>query len=305
MKILKKLSLIHGVLVSIVCFSLTSSNALAVGAAYFPQDTKVNLTIGGNSTNFTITNGSDADSVVVSTSSIAITISSGQSFKITSSERKKLTNDGGFSVACSSTESSITATVTTVKTFTITPSPDACNSSSGGGGGRSGGGGSGGGGGGGSGISTPTPTAIVTPTSNITSTPTLAPVAVSVVVKLYRKAGDPKVYKQNSDGSLEWIKTLEEFNAAGYKWSNIKQVTAKEFSKLQSTKTSPIKTLVKIKGGLAYLNVRNSGSLKGKLVGKAVPGEKYTFTQLSNGWYKIQKDSKDWGWVSGKYVTEI
>ena len=77
MEKVKNKLLIFAVLV-LLLFSflvLTSSDALAVGAAYFNADTTVPLTVGGVTVNFTIAAESHVNSVVFNTSSIDINIS--------------------------------------------------------------------------------------------------------------------------------------------------------------------------------------------------------------------------------------
>ena len=297
-----------------------ANNANAVGNAYFNANTTVPLTINSETVNFTIAAESNVNTVTFGTSSITLNISSGQIFTLSTTNRNKLVNDGGFDYNCTSSESSIVITVTSTKTVVITPSASTCQTA-----GSSSGSSGGGGGGGGGGItqSTPTPTPSVTPTatatpiSSVTPTPTInptvstsptpvwTPVTPVVKVKLYKKIGDTKVYKQNPDGTLEWIKTLEEFNAAGYKWSEVKQVSAKDFAKLMTAPPVAVVVKIKLKSGVTWLNVRNSGSLKGKIIGKVLPGQVYTSTQLVGGWYEIQKDGKDWGWVFATYVVKI
>ena len=137
-------------------FLIGINQAQAVGDAYFPQATTVALDVG----NLTILGGSDADTVTTSNTQVTVTISTGQSFTLESSDRKLLLNDGTYSYDCLSDKSSITITTTTTKTVIITPSATACGSS-----GASGGGGGGGGG---------------TVTSTSTPTPTLSPVTTPV-----------------------------------------------------------------------------------------------------------------------------
>ena len=140
--------------VSLLTFLSFSSNyALAVGDAYFPQDTIINLTIDNSSTNFTVLGESEANQVTVDTSSITVNISPGQTFKFRSYGGNKLTNDANVVYSCSGGESQLNLTVSTIKDVVI--SPDASNCSPGGGGG--------GGGGGGTGGTTSTSTATPTP----------------------------------------------------------------------------------------------------------------------------------------------
>ena len=76
---------------------------------------------------------------------------------------------------------------------------------------------------------------------------------------------------------------------------------------LSSPSSSPVATSGKVKvvSSVAWLNVRDSGSTNGKVVAKVLPGQEFTFVDYKNGWYKIQKDGKDFGWVYGIYVTKL
>lgn len=82
---------------------------------------------------------------------------------------------------------------------------------------------------------TPTPTPSVTPTPSPgpTASPTPTSTPVAGVVKLYRKANDPKVYVQRDDGLLYWVRTLNDFNAAGYSWVDVILISGSEFSQLR------------------------------------------------------------------------
>lgn len=52
---------------------------------------------------------------------------------------------------------------------------------------------------------------------------------------------------------------------------------------------------------LGYLNVRQSP--RGQFMTRVTPGEKYQYTEESEGWYKIILNAGSAGWVSGDYVT--
>ncbi len=147
---------------------------------------------------------------------------------------------------------------------------------------------------------TPTPTvpAEATPTPTVvaeaTPTPTPTPTVAAGTVKLFRKANDPKVYVQRSDGTLSWVKTLAEFNAAGYKWTDVKVISGSEFGKMR------VGGSLRVAKGIAYLRVRSSPSTAGKVVGKVLPNQELKFTEIKNGWYHI-----DSGWISGAYAKEF
>ena len=222
---------------------------------------------------------------------------------------------------------------------------------------------SGGGGGGGSTVTptptpapTPTPEASVSPTPTPSATPTPTPVAGSV--KLYRKVSDPKVYVQGADGLLTWVKTLEEFNAAGYKWSDVQVISGPEFAQLKIAPSSMpamlfkkasdpkvyvqsedgtltwVKTLeefnsagyswadvkiisgeefgkmrvggqIKVVQSIAFLRVRGGPSTSNAILGTVKPGQVLQFYEWKSGWYKIKRDDGTFGWVSGGYAEEI
>jgi hypothetical protein len=74
-------------------------------------------------------------------------------------------------------------------------------------------------------------------------------VPAGTTANLYRKAGDPKVYVQGSDGTLTWVKTIEEFNTAGYKWADVKMISGAEFAQMKAGENSPVATALFRKAG--------------------------------------------------------
>src|SRR3989344_3512913 len=166
-----KFTLSLSLAILIAAFLLAGINqAQAVGDAYFPQDTTVALDVG----NMTIEGGSDADSVVATNNNITLTISADQTFVLLSSGKKRLSNNGGYSFECSSTQSRIQITSSTTKTVVISPTSEtcesagtvSCSSSSGGGGSTIT-------------VSTPTPTPMSTPASTV-ATPTPTPSSIMI-----------------------------------------------------------------------------------------------------------------------------
>lgn len=151
---------------------------------------------------------------------------------------------------------------------------------------------------------TPTPTPEPSPTPSVSPEPSPTPITpnVPLIAKLFRKVNDPKVYIQENDGTLKWVRTLEEFTAAGYKWQDVRVVSGKEFANLQ--KTSKIIKL-QVKKDASILRVRSLPSLQGKILGRVFAGGIWEFTEVQNGWYKITKNGKDFGWVFGAYVLEL
>lgn len=145
-------------------FLVGVNQAKAVGDAYFPQDTTVALDVG----NMTIVGESDADSVVTTSTTITVTISSGQKFTLESPDRKLLNNDVGYSHSCFSNKSQLIIDSSLATTVVITPSSTTCGGSSGGGGG-----------GGGTVSSTPIPTPVSTSLPQATPTPVATPVSAT------------------------------------------------------------------------------------------------------------------------------
>lgn len=276
---------------------LLSADALAVGDAYFPQDTTLQITVGSTLTSYTINAGSDADSLVVNPSSFVITISAGERFIVGSSARHLFVNDGGYSTNCASgTSSALDITGgSTQKVITVTPDGTTCTVVSGGGGGTGGGGSAVGG--------VPTQTTAIASTSPL-PTPVPVPSLVSRLspvpsaqeaVKLFRKAGDPKVYIQGADGLLRWVRTLKDFNAAGYSWADVQVVADKDFVKLR------IAGNLKVVGGIGWLNVRDGASLRSKIIGRALPNQELDKLGSRGGWLHIVFNGGK-GWVFAKYV---
>lgn len=213
------------------------NSASAVGDAYFPQDTTLVI----NSNNYTITGGSDADSVVTSATNTVITTSAGRSLTITSANRYRLSNDGGFETGCSDTLSTLVISVASggaSKVVTVTPAdtnPNFCVSS----------GSSGSGGRGSRTIPfSPTPTTSVTPTVSPIPIPvqTNKPTPVSngfvSLVALNLKEGDtisatgssdPDIYIANVHGYKRLFLNPVIFNFYGHLggFTKVKQIVSK------------------------------------------------------------------------------
>jgi len=377
-------------LLTFLFFSLSLNHALAVGDAYFPQDTTVNLTIDGVSTDFTVVSESEANEVTVNSSSITVNISPGQTFKLKSSDGDKLVNDGGVSYSCSGGESLLTLTVSSIKTVVI--SPDAANCSGSGGGG----------GGGGVGSASTATQSSATPSATPTPAPgqTLPTIATAkpeqynlkdgdvvsaggsddpdvyivnahgykrlflnpVIFSFYGHLGgfskvkniasttrnvfptsglfrncetnDPKVYGVEVTGEdvgmLHWVNTtgaqavaddvnffkkvfcINNNEFAWYKqgtaYTSVNQIPL--YTRTGTSSSTPASSAatsgkVKVVSSVVWLNVRSSNSTSASIVAKVLPGEEFTFVDFKNGWYKIKKDGKDFGWVFGTYVSKL
>lgn len=86
---------------------------------------------------------------------------------------------------------------------------------------------------------------------------------------------------------------------------------------------SPPNPMLRIRNtGVGYLNVRDTGSLQGKLIGRVLPGSICEYTEKKNSWYHIlvfeKNEQNIWscerqtpsleekgGWVFGEYVQEV
>lgn len=158
---------------------------------------------------------------------------------------------------------------------------------------------------------------------------------VFVTSGLFRncETDDPKVYglKVNAEdtGTLHWINTTggqavaddPDFfkkvfciNTSEFSWypkgadfTSVNQIPDYTRATIKSeSSVSTVLKKVKVTDTVPWLNVRDGGSLKAKIIAQALPGEEYEFlTKNSGGWYNIKKGGAVWGWVSGRYVKEI
>ncbi|MBI2627228.1 MAG: SH3 domain-containing protein [Parcubacteria group bacterium] len=219
-------------------FLVGVNQANAVGAAYYPQDTTINLGVG----DIVIQDGSDADSVVTSNLNIVITISSGQTMVLTSADKLHLSNNGGYILNCGTNESRLTIVPSTTETIIVTPTSTTCSST-----GTGGATGSVTGGGGGSVITTPTPSPSVSPAVSSTPTPSSVPVSTSKSTPVSRGfvslaavslkdgdvisaagSSDPDVYIVNPHGYKRLFLNPAIFNFYGHLggFSKVKKATS-------------------------------------------------------------------------------
>lgn len=116
------------------------------------------------------------------------------------------------------------------------------------------------------------------------------------MANLIKKIGDHKVYAIEN-GKKRWIKTAEEFVNAGYNWEDIMEVSQTEFGfypEKEITKNVIINTDV--------LNIRNSSSLTGGIVGKAYLNNVYEVVAEEGEWLKIKLPGNKEGWVFAEYT---
>jgi hypothetical protein len=72
------------------------------------------------------------------------------------------------------------------------------------------------------------------------------------------------------------------------------------------TPTTPAKPYVEIKSTeTGWLRVRADASKSSSELGKVYPGEKYSFLEEKNGWYKIVFGENKEGWISSAYATKV
>ncbi len=137
---------------------------------------------------------------------------------------------------------------------------------------------------------TPTPSPSVMP--SVTPTPSATPTPASQ--QLFRQINDAKVYLLQN-GQLQWIKTLQDFTNAGYSWSNIQVVTP-----AQLTQAGTITFKVNAKA----LNVRDQGSMNGKIISKVYLGNTVQVVTTKKGWSQIMLSSGQTGWAYSAYLVQ-
>jgi len=126
------------------------------------------------------------------------------------------------------------------------------------------------------------------------------PDAEQAIAELIRAIGDSKVYRVK-DGKKEWIKSAEEFNAAGYDWNNIQNVTPDTLATYTDAQLAD--ALVKIVNAM-NLRVRSADSSQSAVLDTVKNSEVYQIVEKKNGWYKIKTKHGKEGWISGKYAKE-
>ncbi|OGN19566.1 MAG: hypothetical protein A3I32_00675 [Candidatus Yanofskybacteria bacterium RIFCSPLOWO2_02_FULL_45_10] len=223
---MKKILLSTTVCLSLILLSAGVPDALAVGNAYFPQNTT--LTLDGS--NYTIVQSSNADQISTSGDTLTLLMSAGQEFVLTSADRRVMTNSGNYSYSCSSSQSSLTVNIpvgSSQTTVTVTPKGDCTTSNvSGGGGGTSGGGG-----GGGSASATPTTTPSVTPSASPVGSTRATPKAHGLKegdTVSAQGSNDPDIYIVNEHGFKRLFLNPIIFNFYGHLggFSKVNKITA-------------------------------------------------------------------------------
>jgi len=73
----------------------------------------------------------------------------------------------------------------------------------------------------------------------------------------------------------------------------------------QQQKEQPVTTLtITPPESVSFVNIRSGSSLMGKIIGQALPGETYEFTDEADGWYTIVLSTGERGFIFGDYVTQ-
>jgi len=252
----------------------------AYNDAIFSADTVFNISAIGK--NLTVKSGSQVVSFAVSATGITFTLAASSTVTVQSPDNLDLGSNLG-STSCDTPSagiSQVSVTASSGTTMTVTPTGAAC-------------------------ASTPV---VVNPnvsygTPSIfplqTTSPTPPP-AVSSSVTLYRVPGDPRVYVIK-DGKKHWIKTAEEFNAAGYKWSDISEVAAETLVSYPEAQAA----IVTVKINTPSLRIRTGNSATAKIIGYAKEGEIYTIIDENSGRYKIKTKAGIIGWILGTYATPL
>ena len=121
---------------------------VAAFAATVDVPQSITIVLSADSSTYTFSSNTGVEDLAVGTDSFTVKLVAGQVADITSSDRKKLENDGSFTYTCESGQSLLHLVNNPGNsTSTVTVTPTSSCSSPGGGGGSGGGGGGGGGGG--------------------------------------------------------------------------------------------------------------------------------------------------------------
>lgn len=116
-------------------------------------------------------------------------------------------------------------------------------------------------------------------------------------VKLFREAGNPRVYQQAADGTLRWVRTLEEFTAAGFRWEDVSVVPSKEITSYRVS--SPV---IRVQPD-TRLNVRSGPGIQYRRLGQILSGQRFGSIGKEGVWHRIIFNDRG-AWVHGDYVIE-
>ncbi len=108
-------------------------------------------------------------------------------------------------------------------------------------------------------------------------------------------------------------KTVRIRGVAGYKLTaevflginpDLANQQASPSAKAEISPTPALSKVEILKTPTVYLNVRDTNSLNGAIVGKVNPGELYVLLDEKDGWYQIQLAKDKTGWVSNQYAQK-
>ena len=96
---------------------------------------------------------------------------------------------------------------------------------------------------------------------------------------------------------LRWIRTLEEFVTAGYRWEDVNVILLQEL--VNHEISSPA---VRVQPD-TRLNVRAQPSIRAVRLGQILSGQRFGSIGKQGVWYRIIFNGRE-AWVHGDYVTE-
>lgn len=123
------------------------------------------------------------------------------------------------------------------------------------------------------------------------------PTASTQTPTLIRLAGNHRVYVIEN-GKRRWIKTAQEFIAAGYDWKKITDVSVGQFAAYSEVSEANVKIAI------GTLNVRSLPSLKGKILTKVRKNSVYPIVSEQQDWIKIKLSNGTEGWVFSQYIVK-
>ncbi len=58
-------------------------------------------------------------------------------------------------------------------------------------------------------------------------------------------------------------------------------------------------------GELGFVRVRQEPTIDSDQLGEVIPGELYVYSDIQYGWYYLEYQIDEWGWVSEAYIREV
>ena len=214
-----------GVCLALAVFLALPGAALAGNLTYSSEQD-----ITTNGVTFKVESGSTADTLVVDTTTITVTVAAGDTFKVKDTDTTRLmrfTVDGAYTSICAQAESYVGLAPSVTTSYVIRPDPsNLCTASGGGGGGSSGGGG-------GSSPSTPAPApSSPSPTTPAPTTP--APTTPAPTTNQPPAGAHPNGTLINDNGTIYLVvngkkrgfRNPEEYFSHGYKFNQAVPATS-------------------------------------------------------------------------------